>query len=273
MTVGPRRVGGPGSVSGDWIRALVQVACSLSPHPPLLHSPPAHPLGALHLQFRPPPSSWHLTPQLCRGRGTLPHYCLHCFPLSLGSSPCSGSRCQRGGDTTDGCGRRCRGPSGWRPPEHTGTYAGQRAPRGSALIVSSVSQCQCDRHCPADPSGNTGHKTCMDRERGEEERVHHENSGNVWSLCKCTMCVVLDLNTPPSPSHLDGESAHCLCQPVITPPLDLQPLTPTSTPNQNPSHCVCAESRSIIRPFELITTGLPPTLFKLNLLLHLLLGR
>lgn len=141
------RAVGPGSVSGSWRRAQVLVECSLSPHHPLLHLLPAPPLSSPCLHFR-PLSSWHLERALpCRGRGTLSHHRLHRCPLSPGSSLCSGSRCQRGGGTTDGCGRRCLGPSGCGPTGHISIYAGQQTPRAGALIVGFLSQCQPDRHC------------------------------------------------------------------------------------------------------------------------------
>ena len=145
---GLKRMEGPGSASKSWRQARVQVECSPSPHPPpLLHSVPAPPRSSLHLRFH-PLSFWHLErAPPCRETGTLPHRHLRRCPLSLGSLLCSGSRCQRGAGTTDGCGRRCLGPSGCGPPGHICTYAGQQVPRDSALIVGSLSQCQLDGHC------------------------------------------------------------------------------------------------------------------------------
>lgn len=165
------RAAGPGSVSGSWRRARVQVECSLSPHRPLLHLLPAPPLSSPHLHYR-PLSSWHLGRALpCRGRGTLSHHHLHRCPLSPGSLLCSGSRCQRGGGTTDGCGRRCLGPSGCGPPGHISIYAGQQTPRAGALIVGYLSQCQPDRH------RQQAHQRYWAYNLHQKERVEHSRAG------------------------------------------------------------------------------------------------
>lgn len=131
-------------MSRKWRQAQVQVVCSLSLHHPLLHYLPAPQLSYSHLHCH-PPSLWHRErAPPCRGRGTLSHRPLHWCPQSPGSLLCSGSRCQRGGGTTDGCGRRCRGPSGCRPPGHICIYDGQQLLRAKALIVGYLSQCQLD---------------------------------------------------------------------------------------------------------------------------------
>lgn len=165
------RVAGQGSVSGSWRQAQVQVECSLSPHRPLLHSLPAAPLSSPHLHFH-PLSVWHPERALpCRGRGTLSHHRLRRCPLSPGSLLCSGSRCQRGGGTTDGCGRRCLGPSGCGTPGHISIYAGQQTPRAGALIVGYLSQCQPDRHC------HQAHQRYWAYNLHQKERVEYRQGG------------------------------------------------------------------------------------------------
>lgn len=117
------------------------MACSPSPRRPRPpHGSRAPPLSCLHLGFC-PPSWWHpARAQPCTGRVSQCRRPLRRCPPSQGSWLCSGSRCRRGEGTTGGCGKRCLGPSGGRPPGHIYAYDGQQLVRAAALIVKP--QCQ-----------------------------------------------------------------------------------------------------------------------------------
>lgn len=173
------RWAGPGSSRR---RARVRAACSPSPRrrrPPPRRCLPAPRLSCPHLGSC-PPSSWHpARARPCRGRGTRSRRPLRCCPQSPGSSLCSGSRCRRGEGTTGGCGRRCLGPSGGRPPGHICAYDGQQLLRATALIVGHLSQCQGDKH-------RDHQEHCKGGGRGEEgggkEKKHQHHH---WNRASC----------------------------------------------------------------------------------------